>query len=70
MSEEEFRLNAFYGDGELINVATLNHVRETMKNEMIVFPWQSGDILVLDNLLTAHGRMPFAGERKIVLAMT
>jgi alpha-ketoglutarate-dependent taurine dioxygenase len=33
-------------------------------------PWQTGDILVLDNMLTAHGRMPFSGARRIALAMT
>jgi alpha-ketoglutarate-dependent taurine dioxygenase len=36
----------------------------------VIFPWQKGDILVLDNRLTAHGRMPFSGAKKIVLAMS
>ncbi|NJM52790.1 MAG: TauD/TfdA family dioxygenase [Blastocatellia bacterium] len=31
---------------------------------------EKGDILILDNILTAHGRMPFSGQRKIMLAMT
>lgn len=68
--EEEFRLNVFYGDGEAIDISALNHIRQVIKNETLIFPWQTGDILILDNLLTAHGRMAFAGERKIILAMT
>ena len=28
------------------------------------------DVVVVDNLLAAHGRLPFKGKRKIVLAMT
>jgi hypothetical protein len=26
-------------------------------------------VLLIDNMLTSHGREPFAGERKIVVAM-
>ena len=68
--EEEFRLNVFYGDGTAIDIAELENIREVIKNETVIFPWQTGDILILDNLLTAHGRMAFEGERKIILAMT
>jgi hypothetical protein len=32
--------------------------------------WRAGDVLILDNLLAAHGRMPFTGKRKVLLAMT
>jgi hypothetical protein len=67
---ERIPLKCFFGDGELIDVLTLNHIREVMKNEMIIFPLKAGDVLILDNLLIAHGRMPFASERKIILAMT
>jgi alpha-ketoglutarate-dependent taurine dioxygenase len=70
MSENEFRLNAFYGDGSPLDTSMLDDIRETLKKEMVIFPWQDGDILILDNLLTAHGRMPFSGARRIILAMT
>ena len=33
------------------------------------FPWQRGDIILLDNMLVAHGRDPFRGPRKIAVAM-
>ncbi|MNF05587.1 Taurine catabolism dioxygenase TauD, TfdA family [compost metagenome] len=35
----------------------------------VVFPWRTGDVLMLDNMLTAHARKPFSGERKVVVAM-
>ena len=33
------------------------------------FPWQEGDLVMLDNMLVAHARDPFVGPRKIVVAM-
>jgi alpha-ketoglutarate-dependent taurine dioxygenase len=70
MREEEFRLNSYYGDGTPLDLSMLNHAREVIRAETVLVPWRDGDILILDNLLTAHGRMPFTGARKIHLAMT
>lgn len=70
MSEEEFPLGARYGDGSAIDAAALAHVREVMVAEMSLFRWRAGDLLVLDNVLAAHGRMPFSGARRVLLAMT
>jgi hypothetical protein len=70
MKEEEFRLNAYFGDGSPIDLSALEHIREIVKREMVLVEWQAGDILILDNMLTAHGRMPFKGARKVLLAMT
>jgi alpha-ketoglutarate-dependent taurine dioxygenase len=69
-SEDGFRLNVTYGDGSPIEAETLAHIRAVLLEETVPHRWQPGDILVLDNLLAAHGRMPFSGPRKIALAMT
>ena len=61
--------NAYYGDGSMIEASVLDEIREIYQQEAITFPWQDGDILMLDNMLTAHGRMPFCGSRKIVVGM-
>lgn len=65
-----FRLNCCFGDGSPIEVSMLEHIREVLRQETIPVKWQKGDILIVDNILTAHGRMPFSGARRIVLAMT
>lgn len=65
-----FRLNADFGDGSPICSLSLDQIREVLRSETVSIKWQTGDFLIVDNLLTAHGRNPFAGERKIALAMT
>lgn len=70
MRPEEFRLNSYYGDGAPLDLSALSHARAVMRRETVLIPWRAGDILILDNLLTAHGRMPYTGERRILLAMT
>jgi hypothetical protein len=32
------------------------------------FPWQAGDVMLLDNINTAHGRGPFTGQRDVQVA--
>jgi len=48
--------NTFYGDGKPIELHVLEHIRNIYEEEKIKFKWQKGDILMLDNVLTAHGR--------------
>jgi ribulose-5-phosphate 4-epimerase/fuculose-1-phosphate aldolase len=35
-----------------------------------MFPWESGDVLLLDNMRFAHSRKPFTGSRKVLVAMS
>lgn len=47
----------------------LNRVRDVLRQQSVIFPWQQRDVLVLENHLVAHGRMPYEGPRKILVAM-
>jgi alpha-ketoglutarate-dependent taurine dioxygenase len=67
--EQDLARNAYYGDGSPMELSALEEIREAYRQETISFPWQVGDILMLDNMLAAHGRTPFVGSRKIVVAM-
>jgi len=67
--EEDLPRNVYYGDGRAIEPSILDEIRNVYKQESIIFPWQEGDVLMLDNMLTAHGRMPYTGPRKVVVAM-
>jgi alpha-ketoglutarate-dependent taurine dioxygenase len=67
--EEDLPRNAYYGDGTTIEDSILDEIRETYNEAAVTFPWQKGDIMMLDNFLSSHGREPFVGPRKIVVAM-
>jgi alpha-ketoglutarate-dependent taurine dioxygenase len=67
--EEDLPRNAYYGDGAPIETSVLDEIRGVYREESVAFPWQEGDIMMLDNFLTTHGREPFVGPRKIVVAM-
>ena len=61
--------NVYYADGSEIEDEVLDEVRAIHTEETVIFPWQEGDVMMLDNMLTAHARMPFEGKRKVVVAM-
>lgn len=69
VSESDLPRNAYFGDGSRIDDADLAAVRAAYAAETVAFPWQAGDILMLDNVLAAHGRRPFTGSRRVVVGM-
>ena len=68
-SEEDLPRNTYYGDGSAIENSVLDEIREVYQQEAVSFPWQEGDVLMLDNMLTAHGREPYVGSRTVVVGM-
>ncbi|MEM9918145.1 MAG: TauD/TfdA family dioxygenase [Bacteroidota bacterium] len=61
--------NTFFGDGSKISFAEYSQIKAAYDEEIVRFPWEEGDLLMLDNMLAAHGRSPYEGERKIVVSI-
>ncbi|WJF91882.1 TauD/TfdA family dioxygenase [Paraburkholderia bonniea] len=61
--------NVYYGDGAPLEAEALAQIRAVLEQQRVVFPWLDGDVLMLDNMLSAHARDPFEGPRKVVVAM-
>lgn len=67
---DDMPTNTFYGNGSPIEPEVLDELREIYRGQTVIFPWQRGDVLMLDNLLVAHGRTPYNGARRILVAMS
>ena len=67
--EDRYPVHAFFGDGSAINPEDLDHIRSTMWDAAARFPWQKGDLLIIDNYLVAHGRRSYTGDRAIRVSM-
>jgi len=67
--EEGLPRNVYYGDGSKIEDATMAELDRVFWRTARSFPWQNGDMIMLDNMLVAHARKPYTGPRKIVVAM-
>jgi alpha-ketoglutarate-dependent taurine dioxygenase len=60
----------YFGDGGEIDEHAIGHIRDAYRAAMVEpFAWQACDVLVIDNMLLAHAREPYTGERKVVVAM-
>lgn len=66
---DELPMNAGLPDGAEFDRATLETIREAYRDEVVAFDWQAGDVLIIDNMLSAHGRTPFTGHREVLVAM-
>jgi alpha-ketoglutarate-dependent taurine dioxygenase len=69
LAEEDWPRHCYYGDGGTIADEEMREVLSAYKRLEESFAWERGDVLLLDNLLMAHGREPYEGERKLLVAM-
>src|SRR5204863_10207232 len=58
-----------FGDGTLLDRDAV--ILATQLGEELSFdiPWQSGDVALVDNYVTMHGRRTFSGTRKVLASL-
>jgi alpha-ketoglutarate-dependent taurine dioxygenase len=61
--------HATLGDGRAIPFALSDAVHDAIEAATVKFKWQRGDLLIVDNFLVTHGRMPYKGPRRILVAI-
>jgi alpha-ketoglutarate-dependent taurine dioxygenase len=61
--------NTYYGDGSPIDTDAIEQIHSAYRQAYISFPWQSNDLLYLDNIGTAHGRTAYTGAREVRVSM-
>ena len=65
---ESLPMHCTYGDGTTISDSDMEAVRDAIWKNLVITPWQNGDVVAIDNDSTGHGRMPFKGPRMIAVA--
>jgi alpha-ketoglutarate-dependent taurine dioxygenase len=66
---EDLPRQVYYGDGATIEDSVMDHIAEIYQKHAVRFQWKEGDLVSLDNTLTAHARDPYKGPRKIVVVL-
>ncbi|MFF0110563.1 TauD/TfdA family dioxygenase [Streptomyces hirsutus] len=61
--------NTRFGDGSPIGEDIVQLLNATYEEHTRREPWQAGDLLLIDNIRTAHSREPFTGERQVLVGM-
>lgn len=69
LGAENLPFNTTFGDGNPIEEPDARLINAAYDAATVRRQWAPGDLLLVDNLLAAHGREPFRGDRKIVVAM-
>ena len=59
-----------FGDGSHIERGVIEHVMDVLDAHAVPVTWQRGDLLWVDNLVSMHGRRPFSGDRRVLVALT
>jgi alpha-ketoglutarate-dependent taurine dioxygenase len=58
-----------YGDGSLVPAPHIEMLLDLYEQVTVSFPWETGDVMFLDNFSVAHGRSPFTGRREVQVAL-
>ncbi len=69
LPEADLPNNTYYGDGSPIEPEVMDELRAAYESETVRFPWQRGDVLLIDNMLTAHARDSYVPPRRILVAL-
>lgn len=67
---EELPQSVTFADGEPIPAEHVLHVRERGLALAIDVAWAAGDFMLVDNVRAAHGRRPYTGPRRVLVAMS
>lgn len=66
---ESLPFNTRFGGGDPIGPDIIKLLNDTYTAHTSRGPWRAGDLMLVDNLRTAHSREAFQGPREVLVAM-
>lgn len=70
LEPDEFPQYATFADGSPIPDSYIEQIQRRGLETAVDVPWRPGDLMLIDNVLVAHGRRPFEGSRRVLVAMS
>jgi alpha-ketoglutarate-dependent taurine dioxygenase len=70
LAPEDMPQSVTFADGSPIPDGYITQIRTRGLDEAVDVDWHEGDLLLIDNVLVGHGRRPFTGSRKVLVAMS
>lgn len=70
MPEDDLPQSVTFADGKPIPAEYVVQVRDRALDAAVDVDWQAGDVLLIDNVLVGHGRRPYTGKRRVLVAMS
>jgi hypothetical protein len=67
--DDPLSTNTLFGNGAPIGADIIEELRSLYADASTCNKWERGDVLMIDNMLSAHARRPFTGAREIVVMM-
>jgi alpha-ketoglutarate-dependent taurine dioxygenase len=66
---EGLPFNTMFGSGEPLTEEIVELINTVYEANTMREPWQSGDLMLVDNIRTAHSREAYEGSREILVGM-
>ncbi len=66
---EGLPFNTGFGTGEPLTEETVELINSVYEGKTVREPWQAGDLMLVDNIRTAHSREAYEGPREILVGM-
>ena len=67
--EDGLPFNTRFGNGDAIGADVVQVINEAYEANTARERWQAGDLMLVDNIRTAHGRERFEGPRDVLVAL-
>jgi alpha-ketoglutarate-dependent taurine dioxygenase len=67
--EDGLPFNTGFGGGEPLTAEIVELINQVYETNTMREPWQAGDLMLVDNIRTAHSREAYKGPREILVGM-